>query len=219
MEALLATAEMIRAEGGASIVAALTYSVSPVHTDEHYIACVRRLAQSRAVDAFYLKDPGGLLTPERAATLISLLGANAGTLPFEVHSHCTIGLAPFSYLEAARLGARALHVAVAPLANGTSQPSAERTIANLREQGHSVAIDDDALSRVCGYFRELAAAERLPVGQPQESAGKPFFEITGEEWDRVQAVNLKGAFLCAKVAFAHMRGRGGKIVNMPRPAP
>ncbi len=43
---------------------------------------------------------------------------------------------------------------------------------------------------------------------------KPFFEISGEEWDRVQAVNLKGAFLCAKAAFAHMRGRGGKIVNI-----
>ncbi len=43
---------------------------------------------------------------------------------------------------------------------------------------------------------------------------KPFYEISAEEWDRVQAVNLKGAFLCAKAAFGHMRGRGGKIVNI-----
>ena len=168
MEALLATAEAIRAEGGERIVAALTYSVSPVHTEEHYVACMRRLAQSSVIDAFYLKDPGGLLTPERAAALLPLLQANAGRLPFEMHSHCTIALAPFSYLEAARLGARALHVAVDPLANGTSQPSAARTIANLREQGHSVAIDGEALQRVSDYLRDLAAAERLPVGQPQE---------------------------------------------------
>lgn len=32
MEALLAVAAAIRAEGGESIMAALTYSVSPVHT-------------------------------------------------------------------------------------------------------------------------------------------------------------------------------------------
>ena len=43
---------------------------------------------------------------------------------------------------------------------------------------------------------------------------KPFFEITAEEWDRVLGVNLKGAFLCAKAVYPHMRGRGGKIVNI-----
>lgn len=168
MEALVAVAEAIRAEGGERIVAALTYSVSPVHTDEHYVACVRRLVQSSAIDGVYLKDPGGLLTPERVASLIPQLQANAGRLPLELHSHCTIGLAPFSYLQAARLGVRALHVALGPLGNGTSQPSAERTAANLREHGHSVDIDDDALKRAGDYLHRLAAAEGLPAGQPQE---------------------------------------------------
>jgi len=43
---------------------------------------------------------------------------------------------------------------------------------------------------------------------------KPFFEIAADEWDRVLSVNLKGAFLCAKAVYPHMRGRGGKIVNI-----
>jgi NAD(P)-dependent dehydrogenase (short-subunit alcohol dehydrogenase family) len=43
---------------------------------------------------------------------------------------------------------------------------------------------------------------------------KPFFEITTVEWDRVLSVNLKGAFICAKAVYPHMRGRGGKIVNI-----
>jgi oxaloacetate decarboxylase alpha subunit len=168
MEALLAVAEAIRAEGGERIVAALTYTVSPVHTDEHYVACVRRIAGSDAIDGVYLKDPGGLLTPERAKALIPQLQAQAGRLPFELHSHGTIGLAPFSYLEAARLGVGALHVALGPLGNGTSQPCAERTVANLREQGHSLDIDDDALRRASSYLRCLATAEGLPAGQPQD---------------------------------------------------
>jgi oxaloacetate decarboxylase (Na+ extruding) subunit alpha len=168
MDALLAVAASIRAEGGDNIIAALTYSVSPVHTDEHYVACASALTASPAVDAFYLKDPGGLLTTERAAQLIPKLRTAAGHLPFELHSHCTIGLAPLTYLNAARLGARAVHVAATPLGNGTSQPAAERTVANLREEGHSVSIDDEALARVSAYFGALAAAEGLPVGQPQE---------------------------------------------------
>jgi oxaloacetate decarboxylase alpha subunit len=168
MEALLAVAGAIRAEGGDNIIAALTYSVSPVHSDEHYLACMRPLARSTAIDRVYLKDPGGLLTVDRARSLIPQIRAAAGKLPFELHSHCTIGLAPFTYLEAALLGARALHVAVTPLGNGTSQPPAERTITNLREQGHTVAVDDEALARVSDYFVALAAAEGLPTGQPQE---------------------------------------------------
>lgn len=38
-------------------------------------------------------------------------------------------------------------------------------------------------------------------------------EITEESWDRVQAVNLKGAFLCVKACLPHMKAQGyGKIV-------
>jgi len=43
---------------------------------------------------------------------------------------------------------------------------------------------------------------------------KPFYEIAVAEWDRVMSVNLKGAFLCAKAVYPHIKGRGGKIVNI-----
>lgn len=43
---------------------------------------------------------------------------------------------------------------------------------------------------------------------------KPFFDIGADEWDRVLAVNLKGAFLCTKAVYPYMRGRGGKIINV-----
>ena len=56
MAALLAVAKLIRAEGCDTIIAALTYSVSPVHTDEHYVACAEVLSRSAAIDGFYLKN-------------------------------------------------------------------------------------------------------------------------------------------------------------------
>jgi len=44
---------------------------------------------------------------------------------------------------------------------------------------------------------------------------KPFEEITDEEWDRVLAVNVKGAWLCARAVAPAMRRQGrGKIVNV-----
>ncbi len=43
---------------------------------------------------------------------------------------------------------------------------------------------------------------------------KPLTETTAAEWDRVQQVNLRGAFLCAREAMLRMQGRGGRIVNI-----
>jgi 3-oxoacyl-[acyl-carrier protein] reductase len=44
----------------------------------------------------------------------------------------------------------------------------------------------------------------------------PLAEISEEEWDRVMAVNLKGAFLCCQTALPHLRrsGHKGRIINI-----
>ena len=46
-------------------------------------------------------------------------------------------------------------------------------------------------------------------------ASKPTHEITEAEWDRVQAVNVKGVFFCTKHAIPHLqRAGGGSVVNL-----
>ncbi|HJQ71002.1 MAG TPA: SDR family oxidoreductase [Blastocatellia bacterium] len=42
----------------------------------------------------------------------------------------------------------------------------------------------------------------------------PIIRVTREDWDRTLAVNLTGAFLCAKYALPHMTERGGSIINV-----
>ena len=168
MDALLRTARMVKEEGGAEVMAAFTYTLSEVHDDAFYAGIAARVAASPDVDLAYLKDPAGLLTPDRAATLIPAIAAQMKGKPLELHSHCTIGLSQFTYQAAPGLGIDTLHVAAGPLANGTSLPSATRVVANLREAGHAVDIDDRALRLVCEYFERLAAAEGLPPGTPQE---------------------------------------------------
>jgi NAD(P)-dependent dehydrogenase (short-subunit alcohol dehydrogenase family) len=46
-------------------------------------------------------------------------------------------------------------------------------------------------------------------------ANKPTHELTEEEWDLVQNVNVKGVFFCTKHAIPHMKKAGvGSIINL-----
>jgi oxaloacetate decarboxylase alpha subunit len=164
----LQIARIAKDEGADEVLAGLVYSISPVHTDAYYAARAQEIAASADVDVLSLKDPGGLLTPERVRTLVPALRDAAPSLPLEVHSHCTATMAPLVYLESARLGASFMCTAVRPLANGTSQPSAEQTIANLRAEGFGVELDEDALAEMSSYFTALAARIGRPVGAPVE---------------------------------------------------
>jgi NAD(P)-dependent dehydrogenase (short-subunit alcohol dehydrogenase family) len=44
---------------------------------------------------------------------------------------------------------------------------------------------------------------------------RPFYQVSGEEWDEVMRVNLKGSFLCCKAVYPQMKKQGkGKIINI-----
>jgi len=163
----IACARMVKQEGGEYVIAALVYTLSPIHDDAHYAEAARKLAASPDIDAVYIKDPGGLLTPQRAATLIPAVKAQLGTKPLELHSHCTIGLAELVYLDAVKHGVSALQCASGSASDGNSNPPAERIVANLRALGHTVQVDSEALAQVGRYFTRLAQAEGLPEGRPQ----------------------------------------------------
>jgi oxaloacetate decarboxylase alpha subunit len=161
-------AVVAREEGVEEIAIALTYSVSAVHTHDYYADRAAALADCAEMDRLYLKDPGGLVTVDAVRELAPHFLRAAGTRPIELHSHCTIGLAPFVYMEGLRAGFHVLHTAVEPLARGTSNPAAETTLRNLEAEGFSHRLDVDALAAVSAYFRELAREKDLPVGQAQE---------------------------------------------------
>jgi oxaloacetate decarboxylase alpha subunit len=168
MDAVRASARTLRAVGAEEIIAALTFTISEVHDDAFYAGLAEQMAASPHIDRVYIKDPAGLLAPERARTLIPAVRARLAGKPLELHAHCTIGLSPLTYLAAAELGVEVLQVACGPLSGGSSLPDAHRVVANLRELGHTVDVDDRLLDLVAGYFARLAAAESLPAGTPQD---------------------------------------------------
>lgn len=172
--ALLGCARLVRQATGQDVVAALTYTVSPIHDDEYFASRAAQLAAEPIVTRLYLKDPGGLLTPERARTLLPALKARLGDKPLELHSHQTIGLAQFTYAEAPALGVSCLHTASAPLANGTSQPSTESTLSNLEVAGVDTALDRQALQQYSDWLLRVADAEGLAPGVPSEYDARHF---------------------------------------------
>jgi oxaloacetate decarboxylase alpha subunit len=121
MDAVRATARMIRRAGGTEIIVALTYTISAVHDDAFYAGIAAQAAACPDVDRCYVKDPAGLLTPERARTLIPAVLARLGGRPLELHAHCTIGLSPLVYQVAPGLGVSVLQVACGALADGSSR--------------------------------------------------------------------------------------------------
>jgi oxaloacetate decarboxylase alpha subunit len=109
-------------QAGLEVAIPIVYSLSPVHTDDYFAQKAKDIAKMRP-NAVYVKDPGGLLTPERTRVLIPRIQKSIGNLPLEIHSHCTTGLAPIVYLEAIKLGIRTVHTSIPPLANASSMPS------------------------------------------------------------------------------------------------
>ena len=156
-------AKIARDEGVEEIVIGLTYSVSEVHTHAYYAERAAALADCAEMDRLYLKDPGGLLTQAAVRELAPHFLRAAGERTIELHSHCTIGLAPFVYVEGLRAGFQVLHTAVAPLARGTSNPAAETTLRDLEAEGFSHRLDLDALAAVSAALRGARSREGAPV--------------------------------------------------------
>jgi oxaloacetate decarboxylase alpha subunit len=148
-------------------VVCVTYSVSPRHTDEYFAERTRQAASLPAY-RLSLKDPGGLLTPERARTLIPILLKNSNGIPVELHTHCTTGLGPLCCVEAIKLGIESVDTAVPPLANGSSNPSVFNVAANARALGYRPVIDEEVLKPVSDHFTSVARREGFPIGAPVE---------------------------------------------------
>lgn len=149
---------------GLYVAAGVVYTVSPVHTDEYYARKIKELVALGA-DAIYLKDPSGLLTPERVATLVPAAKAACGKLPLQLHSHCLTGLAPYVAIQAVKLGVDCVHTATSTLANGASHPSTEQFIQNVGRQSVETGVDLKLIEEVAEKLRYIAQREGKPLGE------------------------------------------------------
>lgn len=153
---------------GAEVMGAIMYGLSPYHTDTYFADKARELAAIAGIDGIYIEDTAGVLTPDRAATLLPAILVEAGPLPVELHVHNTTGLAPLVYLEAVKRGIRILHTSSSTLANGPSLPSTEQTVANIERLGYECPLRKEYFEPIARHLRLVAERQGYATGVPVE---------------------------------------------------
>ncbi|NMA95487.1 MAG: oxaloacetate decarboxylase subunit alpha [Clostridiales bacterium] len=138
---------------GAHAQATVVYTISPIHDTSHYVDTAKTL-ESMGADSICLKDMAGLLTPYYAYELITEL-KKAVSIPIQLHSHYTSGLASMTYLKAIEAGVDIVDCAISPMAMGTSQPPTEPLVATLQESPYDTGYDLELLNKIAEYFKPL----------------------------------------------------------------
>ncbi|MEX2243324.1 MAG: glucose 1-dehydrogenase [Fimbriimonadaceae bacterium] len=78
-----------------------------------------------------------------------------------------------------------------------------------------VSSEGSVKSTISAIVAEFGRIDVLVNNAGIIGANKPTHELTEQEWDAVQAVNVKGVFFCTKHAVPHMiAGGGGSIINL-----
>ena len=140
---------------GAMASGAISYTTSPVHTLDKYVAMVKEMKQM-GVGSICIKDMAGILSPKAAYDLVSAI-KDAVDLPLVMHTHCTTGLAFMTYLKAIEAGADVIDTAISPFSGGTSQPATETLNYSLRELGYDTGLDEAVLYQMADYFKPIRA--------------------------------------------------------------
>ena len=140
-------------EAGKHAQGAISYTVSPVHNIEGFVAMARELADM-GCHSIAIKDMAGLLTPYVTADLVKAIKAEVD-LPLQIHSHSTSGLAAMCHLKAIENGAERVDTAISSWSGGTSHPPTESLVAGLRGTGYDTGLDLELLQEIGMYFYEV----------------------------------------------------------------
>lgn len=147
----LKTAVRATKKEGAHAQIAVSYTLGDAYTLNYWKDLVCRISDMGA-DSICIKDMAGLLLPYAAQELVHAL-KDTVDLPIDVHSHCTSGVAPISYLKAIEAGCDMIDTAMSPFAMGTSQPATEIMVETLKGTPYDTGLDQKLLAEIADYFR------------------------------------------------------------------
>ena len=134
--------------------AAISYTLSPVHTREYFVKLSKELVEMGA-DTICIKDMANLLLPYEAYELVKELKAEIN-VPIHLHTHNTSGTGDMTLLKAIEAGVDIVDTALSALGNGTAQPATEPLVATLRGTQYDTGLDLELLSDITKYFKGVA---------------------------------------------------------------
>ena len=135
---------------------AMSYTISPVHTEEYFVNLALQFERMGA-DNICIKDMANLLLPYQAYSLVkSLKQALKPETKVHLHTHNTTGTGDMVNLKAIEAGVDIVDTALSPLGNGTSQPATESLVATLAGTEYDTGIDLNLLTKATEHFRKVA---------------------------------------------------------------
>ncbi|GLC29880.1 oxaloacetate decarboxylase subunit alpha [Clostridium omnivorum] len=140
-------------KAGAHCQCAISYTTSKIHTIDYYVELSKKM-ESLGADSICIKDMAGILTPFSAYELVKRLKETV-SIPLELHTHSTSGIASMTYLKAVEAGIDIIDTAISPFAEGTSQPATESLVLTLKESDRDPKLDTNLLGEIADYFKPI----------------------------------------------------------------
>lgn len=135
---------------------ALSYTLGDAYTLEYWVDIAKKIEDMGAT-SICLKDMAGLLVPYKATEMIEAL-KEATSLPIQLHTHYTSGVASMTYLKAVEAGVDVIDTAMSPFALGTSQPATEVMVETFKGTPYDTGFDQNLLSEIADHFRPIRDA-------------------------------------------------------------
>ena len=140
---------------------ALCYTLGDAYTLDYWRDIAKRI-EDMGADSLCIKDMAGLLTPYKATELVKALKEGT-TLPIDLHTHYTSGVASMTYMKAVEAGCDIIDCAMSPLALGTSQPATEVMVETFRGTPYDTGYDQKLLGEIAAHFQPIRE-EALKTG-------------------------------------------------------
>jgi oxaloacetate decarboxylase alpha subunit len=128
----------------------ISYTISPVHTNEVFIKLAKEIEEMGA-DSVCIKDMAGLLSPYNTYELVKAIKSKI-SIPLELHTHATSGFGSMTYMKAVEAGVDIIDTAISPFAEGTSQPPTEPMVAAFKGTEYDSGLDLAVLDKVAEFF-------------------------------------------------------------------
>ncbi len=132
---------------------ALSYTLGDAYTLDYWKETAKRI-EDMGADSICIKDMAGLLVPYKATELVEAL-KEGSSLPIQLHTHYTSGVASMTYLKAVEAGCDVIDTAMSPFALGTSQPATEVMVETFKGTPYDTGFDQKLLAEIADYFRPL----------------------------------------------------------------
>ena len=140
-----------REKGHAQV--ALSYTLGDAYTLEYWTDMAKKI-EDMGANSICIKDMAGLLLPYTATELVSALKETV-SIPIQLHTHYTSGVASMTYLKAVEAGVDVIDTAISPFALGTSQPATEVMVETFKGTPYDTGYDQKLLAEIADYFRPI----------------------------------------------------------------